>query len=448
MQVTRENKDALNAILNVNIVADDYKAEVEKILKDYRKNANIPGFRKGLVPMGLVKKQYGKAILIDEVNKILQDSVNKYIQEENLEILGNPLPIAQDDINWDGEEFNFQFELGFASEFKIDLAKLKGINSYKIVVDEETVNKQVEELATRFGNIVSQDEATDESNVSGKVEFLLEDGKTVDAEKEAKDVTVAVSNIKGKRNNSKFVGAKKGDVLVLKTKSLFNEDADLANFVGMTVEEVDGLEITVQFTINEVSKSEKQEINQDLFDKVYGPGAVDSEEAFKNKLKEEAERVYIGEVDKYFLNEVTEKLIDSTEVELPKEFLTKWLKSVSENPISDEEAAAEFEKSERGLKYQLIESRLFADNKMTVAFEDVKANAISMIKAQMAQFGQANMEEKELEDIAMRVLQNQEEYTRIAEQVKFEKLLGLYKEQVKSKKKEVTFDKFIELVSK
>jgi trigger factor len=209
MQVTRENKDALNAILNVNIVADDYKAEVEKILKDYRKNANIPGFRKGLVPMGLVKKQYGKAILIDEVNKILQDSVNKYIQEENLEILGNPLPIAQDDINWDGEEFNFQFELGFASEFKIDLAKLKGINSYKIVVDEETVNKQVEELATRFGNIVSQDEATDESNVSGKVEFLLEDGKTVDAEKEAKDVTVAVSNIKGKRNNSKFVGAKK-----------------------------------------------------------------------------------------------------------------------------------------------------------------------------------------------------------------------------------------------
>jgi trigger factor len=241
---------------------------------------------------------------------------------------------------------------------------------------------------------------------------------------------------------------KKGDVLVLKTKSLFNEDADLANFVGMTVEEVDGLEITVQFTINEVSKSEKQEINQDLFDKVYGPGAVDSEEAFKNKLKEEAERVYIGEVDKYFLNEVTEKLIDSTEVELPKEFLTKWLKSVSENPISDEEAAAEFEKSERGLKYQLIESRLFADNKMTVAFEDVKANAINMIKAQMAQFGQANMEEKELEDIAMRVLQNQEEYTRIAEQVKFEKLLGLYKEQVKSKKKEVTFDKFIELVSK
>jgi len=439
MQVTRENKDALNAVLNVQIVAEDYKVQVDKILKDYRKNANIPGFRKGLVPMGMIKKQYGKAVLIDEVNKILQDSVGKYIQDEKLDVLGNPLPVAQDNIDWNGAEFNFQFELGFASDFKVDLDKLKGLNSYKVIVDDELIQKQVEDFASRYGNVVPQDEATEVSNVAGTV--AVEGSEVVNS-------TVAVSDLKGKRNLNKFVGKKVGDVISLKTKSLFEDEAKLANFLGKKVEEVKDLETEVEFTITEVSTVENHEINQDLFDKIYGPASVDSEDAFRTRIKEDAEKVYIGETDRHFLNQVTEKLINETEIELPKEFLAKWLKSVAENPMTDEEAVAEFEKSEKGLKYQLIEGKIFADNGLQLTFEDIKASAATMIKAQMAQFGQANMGDKEVDDIVMRVLQNQEEYNRISEQVKMEKLSALYKDKVKAKAKELTFDKFVAEISK
>ena len=439
MQVTRENKDALNAVLNVQIVADDYKAQVDKILKDYRKNANIPGFRKGLVPMGMIKKQYGKAVLIDEVNKILQDSVGKYIQDEKLDVLGNPLPVPQDDIDWNGEEFNFQFELGFASDFKVELEKLKGLNNYKVIVDDELVQKQVEDFASRYGNVVPQEEVAENSNVAGTV--AVEGSEEVSS-------TVAVADLKGKRNPSKLIGKKVGDVVTFKTKSLFEDDAKLANFLGKKVEDIKGLETEVTFTINEVSTVENHEINQELFDKIYGPGSVDSEDAFRARIKEDAEKVYVGETDRHFLNQVTEKLIEETEIELPKEFLAKWLKSVAENPMTDEEAIAEFEKSEKGLKYQLIEGKLFADNGLQLTFEDIKASAAGMIRAQMAQFGQANMEDKEVDDIVMRVLQNQEEYNRISEQVKMEKLSALYKDKVKSKAKELTFDKFVAEISK
>ena len=448
MQVTRENIDALNSVLNVQIVADDYSANVDKILKDYRKNANIPGFRKGLVPMGLIKKQYGKAVLIDEVNKMLQESVNKYVQDEKLDILGNPLPIAQENINWDDAEFNFQFELGFASEFKLDLSKVKGIKNFKVIVDDELVDKQVEEFASRFGKLTPQDEANEESNVAGELAELEEGGKAVKEDGITNTSTVAVSNLKGKRNLNKFVGKKVGDVVKVKTKGLFENDSDLAAFVGKTVEEIAELETELQFTITEVSIVEKAEVNQELFDKIYGPGSVDSEDAFRAKIKEEAEKVYVGETDRHFLNQVTENLIENTEIELPKEFLAKWLKSVAENPMTDDEAKAEFEKSEKGLKYQLIESRLFADNDMQITFEDIKANAAGLIRNQMAQFGQSNMGDKEVDDIVMRVLQNQEEYQRISETVKMEKLSVLYKEKVTAKAKEVTFDKFIAEISK
>ena len=440
MQVTRKDADALNAVLNVQIVADDYKTQVEKILKDRRKSADVPGFRKGLVPMGMIKQQYGKAVLIDEVNKILQDSVGKYIQDEKLDVLGNPLPVPQNDIDWNGTEFNFKFELGFASDFKIELEKLKGLSSYKVIVDDELVQKQVEDFASRYGNVIPQEEIADNSNVAGTT--------LVEGSEEGVASTIAIADLKGKRNNTKFIGKKVGDVVALKTKSLFEDEAKLANLLGKKVEEIKDLEIDLEFTITEVSTIENHEINQELFDKIYGAGSVDSEEAFRTRIKEDAEKVYIGETDRHFLNQVTEKLIEDTEIELPKEFLAKWLKSVAEKPMTDDEAKAEFEKSEKGLKYQLIESKLFSDNGLELTFEDIKSSASTMIRAQMAQFGQANMEDKEVDDIVMRVLQNQEEYQRITEQVKMEKLSALYKDKVKAKSKELTFEKFIAEISK
>ncbi|MCK5824364.1 MAG: trigger factor [Ichthyobacteriaceae bacterium] len=447
MQVTRENSDALNAVLNVQIVADDYKAQMDKILNGYRKKSNIPGFRKGLVPMGLIKKQYGRGVLIEEVNKVLQGAVNQYIKDEKIEILGNPLPMVQDDINWNGTEFNFKFELGLTPEFNVELDKLEGIKAYKVVIDDELINKQIEDFTTRFGKVISKEEVAEDCNVSATIVELNEDG-SLKEEGISNSTVLSIAELKGKRNPNKFMGKKVGDVVKVKTKSLFEEETKLANLLGLKVEEVKDLDIELQITIVEVNFVEKHEINQELFDKIYGEGAIDSEEAFRARIKEEAGKVYIGETDRYFLNQVTDKIVDATVMELPKEFLIKWLKSSSETPKTDEEAVLEYEKSEKGIKYQLIEGRIFADNKIQLTFEEIKASAIELIKVQMAQYGQANMEDKDAEDIAMRVLQNKEEYQRITEQVKMEKLSAVYKEKVNAEVEELSFDEFVAAISK
>jgi len=211
MNITRENKDALNAILKVDIVADDYQAKVSELLTDYRKKADIPGFRKGHVPMGMIKKQYGKSIMIDEVNKLLQSSLNKYLAEEKLDILGNPLPIVKENFDWDAEIFSFEFELGLAPQFEVNLKSKKKVNQYNIVATKKLIDKELENIQTRFGTTSPLDEASVSSNVTGT--FINE-------EKEInKKSTFLVNDLKGKKNEKKVVGAKVGDVIELETKN-------------------------------------------------------------------------------------------------------------------------------------------------------------------------------------------------------------------------------------
>src|SRR5690554_511566 len=208
MNITRENIDELNAVIKVDIEKNDYEQKVEKILKDYRRTANIPGFRKGHVPLGLVKKQYGKAVLVDEVNKLLQDSLNKYLTEEKLDVLGNPLPKAQDDLDWDNEDFSFEFELGLAPEFDVKLKTKKPITHYKLIADDKMIDEQIESIAKQYGKLISQDEVSEDSEVTG----------TFSNEEEGIDskATLSLDKLKGKRNLNKFVGAKVGDTLELK----------------------------------------------------------------------------------------------------------------------------------------------------------------------------------------------------------------------------------------
>src|SRR5688572_28800516 len=213
MNITRENVDALNAVVRVDIAKEDYITKVEKILTDYRKTANIPGFRKGHVPMGMVKKQYGKAVLVDEVNKLLQDSLNKYLTEEKLDVLGNPLPKAQDDLDWDNEDFSFEFELGLAPEFNVDLKTKKPITHYKLVADDKMVDEQIDSITKQYGKLISQDEVSEDSEVTGTF--------TNEEEGIENRATLSLDKVKGKRNLNKFIGAKVGDTLELKTKNLF-----------------------------------------------------------------------------------------------------------------------------------------------------------------------------------------------------------------------------------
>ncbi|WP_130735246.1 trigger factor [Flavobacterium sp. J27] len=435
MNITREQVDALNAIVTVAVTKEDYADKVQKVLADYRKNANIPGFRKGAVPMSLIQKQYGKAVLLDEVNKILQSSLNDYLVEEKLDILGNPLPKVTEDFDWNKDDFTFEFELGLAPDFSVDLEGKSNVTKFDIVADDNMLDEQVERIQKQYGKMISQDKVAEDHTLRGT--FSNEE-KGIN-----NTTTITLDIFNDKKTAKKFVGKKVGDVVALETKGLFDDDHKLMDYLKVSHDDVHGLDVTVNFTIEEINAVEKAELNQELFDKLFGEGNVASVEELRTKIKEDAEGQFAQQADQKFLNDVIESLIENTKFELPSVFLKKWIQTVGETPLSPEQAEEEYVKSEKGLRYQLIENKIIATNNLQIQFEDLKAHTAELIKKQMAQFGQLNPTDEEVEGIVARVLSNQEEVKRLSEQVMSEKMLTLFKDKIKAKSKKVNYQEFI-----
>lgn len=435
MNITQEKIDALNAVVKVDIVAEDYKDKVETILKDYRKKANIPGFRKGHVPLGMIKKQYGKSIMIDEVNKLLQESLNKYLADEKLEILGNPLPRIQDDFSWDAENLSFEFELGLAPEFDVDLKKKTKVTQYNIKVTDELIEKEVQNIRTRYGKMSPLEEVTEEANIAAT---LINEDEKID-----KKTAFKVEDIKGKTNLKNFLGAKVGDELELKTKNLFENSRILANSLGITQEEAKTLNIPITLKIDAITKTELADLDKDLFDKLFAGKGVNTVTELKEKIRVSAEKQFKTQSDQQLLNDITLHLVENTKFDLPETFIQKWLQNSGEEELTEEQAVERFKESEKGLRYQLIEGKLMKDSNITVDSVELIEYAKKMIKAQMEQYGNDEPTEEDLNAIVGRVLTNQEEYQRLQTQVLSEKLLDFYKENVTFKTKEVTQEEFI-----
>ncbi|MEH6682417.1 MAG: trigger factor [Sediminicola sp.] len=438
MNITKEQIDELNAVVKVAITKDDYQDKVEHILKDYRKQANIPGFRKGQVPMGLIKKQYGKAVLVDEVNKLLQDNLNKYLTEEKLDVLGNPLPKQRDNFNWDSEELDFEFELGLAPSFEIDLKSKKSITHYKIVADQKMIDEQIERIQKQYGKLISKAEVGKNDEISG---VFHNESEGIDKKGSLEMAALADTNA-----TDALLGKKVGDVVTLKSKGLFKEEYLLSSTLGISREKAEALDIDLQFTIEEINETEPAALDQELFDKLFGKDAVTTKEALAERIKEDSEKQFEQQADQKLLNDVTEHFIDSTKFDLPAEFLKKWIQMTGEKLLTEEEAEKEYEKSEKGLRYQLIEGKIIQENNLQVQFEELKDFAKGFIRTQMAQFGQLDPKEEELDSIAARVLSNQEEVKRLSEQLMSQKLLKLYKEKANLKTKEVTYENFVKEV--
>lgn len=435
MNITKEQIDDLNAVVKVAISKEDYQDKVEKILKDYRKQANIPGFRKGQVPMGLIKKQYGKAVLVDEVNKLLQDNLNKYLTEEKLDVLGNPLPKQQENFDWDKDHLDFEFELGLAPSFDVQLKTKKAVTQYKIVADKKMIDEQVERIQKQYGKLVSKSEVGKKDEVTGTFANEAED---IDHK-----TTIEIDKVKSKKALDALTGKKVGEAVTLPTKGLFKEDYLLSSALGINRDKADKLDTTVTFTIGEINEREPAALDQDLFDKLFGKDKVTSEKELKDRIKEDSEKQFEQQSDQKLLNDITEKLIDETKFELPAEFLKKWIQISGEKPLSEDEAKEEFERSEKGLRYQLIEGKIIQENNLQVQFDELKEFAKGFIKSQMAQYGHLDPKDEELEGIAARVLGNQDEVRRLSEQLMSQKLLDLYKEKANLKVKEVSYDDFI-----
>lgn len=434
MDIKKKDVDALNAVVTVVISKDDYQDKVTKVLNNYKKTANIPGFRKGHIPMGMVKKQYGRGVLVEEVNKLLQEGLHNFLTQEKLDVLGNPLPKNETEINWDTDEFTFEFDLGLSPSFKVDVAK-KSVTAYKIVADKEMLDNQVKSIRKQYGTLKSKTEVAKADEITGT--FTSQE-KGID-----KSTTIELDSLKGKSQIKALIGAKPGDVVTLKTKGMFAQEHDNQKHFGVSAEDAKELSVDVSFKIEEVNTREMADLNQELFDKLFGEGNVTSEKALKEKIKEDAEKQFAQQSDQKMLNDVVESLIENTKFDLPKDFLERWIQVSGENPMTPEEAKAEYARSEKGLRYQLIEGKLRAEHNLQVTFDELKAYALEMIKGQMAQFGQLDPSEEELNNIASRIMSNQDEVKRLSEQLNSSKLLDFFKENAKLKIKEVSYDKFI-----
>ena len=435
MKISRKDNDALNALLTIDIDRKDFSEKVDVVLSDYRKQANIPGFRKGHVPMGLIKKQYETAVTAEEVNKLLQENLEKYLKEEKIDILGNPLPVMKEVLDWTAETLSFDFELGLSPAFEVDLSGKKKITHYQITADDKMINEQLTHYQKQHGKLIPRENPKDDFEINAVL-------KNEAAEIEA-TATFDLTQITGKSNLEELKKATVGSKLFLAFMKLFKEDATAARLLGVAEDKLKEIEGDIAIEIKEINERELAELNQELFDKLFGPGTVKSEAEMKEKIKEGIEKQFQQQSEQKLLNDVTEYLIDNTSFDLPAEFLKKWMQNSGKEPLTAVQAEEEYERSEKGIRYQLIEGKLIMKHDLQIKFEELKDYAKEMITLQMAQYGQPAPPEEELDGIVARVMSNQEETRRISDQLMSNKLLDFFKANAPLKEKKVTFDAFV-----
>ena len=436
MNIIKTDIDKLNALINITVERNDYEEKVNEVLNDYRKKANIPGFRKGHVPISLIKKQYEQAVIADEVNKLLQDNIDKYIKAEKLELLGNPLPkLAQESIDWKADQIKFEFELGLAPQFDIKLDVLKKVIRYQIEPDKKMIDEQLINIQKQYGKLVSQKKIekgfeitaqfrSEEIELETMTNFTLEDIKSKNAIKTLKE-------------------AKLGEVLSFSGKGLFTNKTIAKNLLSIDdkkLKDISNVEIDVE--LKEVNERIPCLLNQELFDKLYAPGTVKSEKELKRKIKDGLKTQFEPQSNQKLMNDISETIVEKTKFKLPADFLKKWIQTSGKETISKEEAVKEYNKSEKGIRYQLIESKIIKNNQLNMTFDELKEFASNLVKNQMAQYGQIP-EQKQLDGIVSNILSNQEETKRISSQLMGEKMLKFYIEKAPLKNKKVAYDVFI-----
>lgn len=447
MEVVKKDTGKLSAEIAIKIEEKDYKEQVEKSLKNYRKQVNLPGFRKGMVPMGVVKKMVGTNILVDEINRLLSDKLQKYIGEEQLELLGNPLPKQEDaeGIDWDSQkEFDFTYEIGLAPEVKISLSDKDKFDKYNIQVSDKMIEDQMDEIAKRYGKMTAVDQSAEGDMLYGKFEEL-EKGK-VKEDGISNTSVLNLTTIEKKKEQKKFFGLKSGDFVDVKPTQLANENY-VASWLGVDKDKVKDIKSEFRYTVDKINRMDASDYNQELFDKLYGPGNVKSKEEFKQKIKEEMEKTFSENAEQFFERDVQDHLLKKAKLELPDEFMKKWLVTANEKPISKEQIEEEYDHYAKGLKWQLIENRLIRDNGLELQQEEIINHTKALIQQQLSGMGQM-MDDTELEDTAKRVLQNEEEARRVYDQVYSSKLRKLYNDTVKIKERNISYDDFVKLAEK
>lgn len=442
MNIVQEKVSDLNSILKVKLSPEDYQQRVDTQLKELQRKASMPGFRPGKVPFGMVKKMYGKSVLADEVNKVLNNSVNEYISSNKIEIIGQPIPaLNQDDkLDWDNQQvFEFAFELGHAPEFSIEINQEPF--EYKVIkVEDALVDKEIEDMQRRYGKVSNPESVEKNDLIFGDfVELDSEGNELEDGIK--KTSTIPTDKVKNEQTLNSLLGASKGSQLVLDPHALTSNATDLAAMLGITAAQAESLSSNFKFTVTNISRVQPAELNEELYNKVYGE-SVSSIEEFRAKIKSEMSSMFNADSDKFFLNRVIAGLVKKYDLQLPETFLKRWLLFVNEKEINAEQIEREFPVYAERLKTQMVINKIIRQNGIEVKEQEIRDFVKDLVAKQFASYNGTEMEESDLEDTITRVLKNEKEYNRIVEKMYDDRLLNFLKSKLKLNFTEVSFEDF------
>ncbi|MEY8759882.1 trigger factor [Chryseobacterium tongliaoense] len=444
MKVTAQNHDDVSALLTVTLEKSDYKEKVEKQLINYAKNAQVPGFRKGKVPLSMVRKQYEAGIAFEEINKQVSDALNNYVNENKLRLVGQPVPQPVNDFNHNAEKLEVAFEVGYEPEFTIDLAKYEAPH-YKVEASEKEINKSIENMQKRFAEQVPQDKITKDSYITLEISQVVEEDAEGEHHHHPKNATITAEN----KEAFKLVKSLKMDGSVKVSKETLASDEELAKELGFSKEEVEHLHhAEVEVKVKDFYALNLAELNQDLFDKVYGEGNIKSEEELKEKVKTELDEYFQQNADVHFVNKVLEQITEKEEVKLPESFLVKWLLFSNQNIQSEEQAKEILEAEKKQLSYQIIEGKLMSDNDIQLDYADVLGQAEQLVRNQLAIYGIHHLGDEEIQKYAVEMLKDQEQVRQISSEVAMTKLKDVILEKSTKKETKISHDEFLEELKK
>lgn len=447
MEIVKEQTGDLSAVVKIKVGPSDYEPAVEEQVRKMQRKATLPGFRPGKAPAGVIRKMYGKSILAEELNKMLNDKLYQYLNDNKIEILGNPLPKddqAPADIDSQAE-FEFAYDLGLAPQFDLKVDSSLTFDYLKIAVDADLTDKYLSDLRRRFGNFSNPEESTERDILWGDL-TELENG----TEKEGgikTTTTIVIELVKDEKVKASLLGLKIGDSVTFNPKTAIDNETEVAAMLRIPKEELANLNSDFTLKISTINRIEKAELNQEFFDKVYGAGTVTGEEEFLVKIKEDVSKAFETDANRHLNKTIQDSLIEKTGMNLPDEFLKRWIMAVNEKPVTAEQIEAEYTSYSKELKWRLIENKIAGDQGLQVTTDEIKAFVRDMIRRQFAQYGQDNLEDAILDKMSENYLKQQEEVRKIVETISSEKVFNWMKEQVSLSEKVVNYDEFVKLMA-
>lgn len=447
MNISQESVDALNAVIRIHITPDDYQPKIEEQLRQYGRRVSMPGFRAGKVPPGMIRKMYGKSILVDELNKLTSDSLFGYIREKQLDILGNPLPKPENDEAIDLEnpgDINFAFEVGLAPKFELDISPNHRFNLYMVLADDTFISETVENYRKRLGEPVEVETSEEGDTVQGIFEQLDENGAVLEGGIHTQ-ADIHPEDLKEAKDNTVFIGLSKGQSLMLDVKETFGNEAVIAALLKISKEAVTELNGSFRFTVETIKRNTPAEIDQEFFDRLFGEGEITSDEAMRERIKSDTQKRYRKDAEMRLFNEAVEHLVKSTSFNLPDDFMKRWLASNNEGKVNPADIEANYENYSKGIRWQLIENKIIKENNIAFSQEDVlnKLTDDFLGYMGMESSGDEGMRTRARE-IASGMLKNEKEVNKVYDRLYNEAMTQLFLSNFDVRPVELPFEKWVE----